>query len=118
MHPQFTADRQQKFREITASNVNTFCSTRMCNVVQFDRDIHRYAQIIIISVTLSEYYNSVAGLKVNPANVAVPISLIIQKNESYFQFTLYIHLIDGFLSKQQLQLAVEVMIHVTYSDLL
>ena len=47
----------------------------------------------------------VTGLKVDPTNIAIPTSLIIEDEEGQLQFTTYIQLTDGFLSKKQLELA-------------
>ena len=50
----------------------------------------------------------VTGLKVVPMNIAIPTSLIIEDEEGQLQFTTYIQLTDGFLSKKQLELALMV----------
>ena len=49
------------------------------------------------------------NLKVEPLNVAIPSSLIGQ-NEGHLKFTFYVQFSDGFLSKKQLKIAVEVRI--------
>lgn len=38
-------------------------------------------------------------------NIAIPTSMVGQDNEGQLRFTLYVQLSDGFLSKEQLQLA-------------
>lgn len=39
-------------------------------------------------------------------NIAIPTSLIVQDEEGQLKFTLYVQLSDGFLSKEQLQVAI------------
>lgn len=41
-------------------------------------------------------------------NVAIPTSMIGQDDEGKLRFTFYVQLSDGFLSKEQLQLALMV----------
>lgn len=49
---------------------------------------------------------SVIDLEVEPLNIAIPTSLISQGKDG-LQLTFYVQLSDGFLSKEQLQLAVQ-----------
>lgn len=55
----------------------------------------------------------VANLIVDPVNVAIPTSLIGRNSEGELIFTFYIQLSDSFLSKEDLQLAVQVHIAVS-----
>lgn len=54
----------------------------------------------------------VADLKIAPMNVAIPIALIGQNNEGQLEFTFYVQLSDGFLSKVHLQQALEVSLKI------
>ena len=49
----------------------------------------------------------IADLKIEPMNVAIPIALIGENDEGQLQFTFYVQLPEGFLSKVHLQQAVE-----------
>ena len=57
---------------------------------------------------------SKTDLKVKPLNIAIPTSLIV-KGVKGLQLTLYVQLSDGFLSKEQLKYAVEVIVKVNVS---
>ena len=46
-----------------------------------------------------------ADLKVESMNIAIPTSMIVQDDEGQLKFTFYVQLSEGFLSKEQLQLA-------------
>ena len=52
--------------------------------------------------------HSIMGLRINPMNVAIPVSLIGENGRGQLMFTLYVQLSDGFLSKEQLELAIQV----------
>lgn len=54
----------------------------------------------------------VADLKIAPMNVAIPVALIGQNNEGQLEFTFYVQLSDGFLSKVHLQQALEVSLKI------
>ena len=69
------------------------------------------ALILISKVTMHfniVNYNRVTGLKVDPTNIAIPTSLITEDGEGQLQFTVYIQVADGFLSKKQLEVALMV----------
>lgn len=58
--------------------------------------------------------NRVADLKIEPMNVAIPVALIGENDEGQLEFTFYVQLSDGFLSKVHLQQAVEAsLVHTT-----
>lgn len=57
---------------------------------------------------------SETDLKVELLNIAMPTSLIVKGQEG-LQLTLYVQLSDGFLSKEQLKHAVEVIFQSIYS---
>lgn len=48
---------------------------------------------------------------VEPANIAIPTSLILEDNEGQLVFTLYVQLAEGFLSKEQLEPALMVLLN-------
>ena len=47
-------------------------------------------------------------LRVDPMNIAIPVSLIGENERGQLKFTLYVQLPDGFLSREQLELAIQV----------
>ena len=47
-------------------------------------------------------------LRVDPMNIAIPVSLIGENERGHLRFTLYVQLSDGFLSREQLELAIQV----------
>ena len=48
------------------------------------------------------------GLTIEPANVALPISLVGENTEGQLMFTLYVQIGDMFLSLEQLETAIMV----------
>ena len=60
---------------------------------------------------------SETDVKVEPLNIAIPTSLIVKGVEE-LQLTLYVQLSNGFLSKEQLKYAVEVLVKVSITDFL
>ena len=53
-------------------------------------------------------FHRVINLTVDPTNVAIPTSLIDQNDRVQLAFMFYIQISDSFLSKADLQLAVQV----------
>ena len=53
-------------------------------------------------------FHRVINLTVDPTNVAIPTSLIDQNDRGQLKFMFYIQISDSFLSKKDLQLAVQV----------
>lgn len=50
-------------------------------------------------------------LRIDPMNVAIPVSLIGEDERGQLRFTLYIQLSDGFLSKEHLHSAIQASMH-------
>ena len=51
----------------------------------------------------------VANLKIDPSNVAIPLSSIDQDEKGQLEFVFYIQLEDSFLSREDLLMVVEVI---------
>ena len=54
------------------------------------------------------YVYRVLNLIILPSNIAIPTSLTIDNEESQLQFVFFVQLEDGFLSKNNLEVAVQV----------
>ena len=50
-----------------------------------------------------------ANLKIDPSNVAIPLSSIDQDEKGQLEFVFYIQLEDSFLSREDLLMVVEVI---------
>ena len=54
-------------------------------------------------------YCRLANVVVEPVNIAIPVSLIGQNDDGELMFTFYVQLSDSFLSKENIELAVQVL---------
>lgn len=70
--------------------------------------------ILVHSCGLYNTYR-VVDLKIEPMNVAIPVALIGENDEGQLEFTFYVQLRDGFLSKVHLQQAVEASLYRSFS---
>ena len=69
------------------------------------------SKIIVLKVykcTSSLLIFRITDLKIDPTNVAIPTSLIYENDQGQLVFTFYVQLSDSFVSKRDLQLAVQV----------
>ena len=69
----------------------------------------------MIALFLTQLMYRVAGLKIEPMNVAIPVALIGENDKGQLEFTYYVQLPDGFLSKVHLQEAVEASLSLQHS---
>ena len=57
----------------------------------------------------------VINITVDPANVAIPTSLINQNDMGQLEFVFYVQVLNGFISIEDLQLAVQVCMDSFFS---
>ena len=70
--------------------------------------INKYSWIVCSSMLLLLSFHRVINIAVDPANVAIPTSLINQNDVGQLEFLFYIQVLNGFISIEDLQLAVQV----------
>ena len=116
---QFTPERQQLFRRITALAVTNFCSKNLCTVVLLDGKSETEQYVCKLSSLFCKNHNNLycchellrrpeGSLQAQPQNVAIPSGLVSEDESGQLNITFYVQFDDGFLAMKDLTSAVQV----------
>ena len=102
---------------MTANILTELCLTSPCDLVVSNEETRGYVSHMSHRINNQLHLFSfarVANLTVEPMNIAIPLSLIGENEEGQLMFTFYVQFPDGFISKELLELALQVCRCINY----